>query len=175
MKTTGIVRRVDDLGRIVIPREYRRAYDIEIGDPMEISADENGIISLRRVDTGAEYRKAACALVGFLHDQFGFTALVCDRRRFIEGAGKKKSVFAGADISRGIAKAISSCESAAIEPHEIFGECADDFSYGYVCPVTGEHGAEGALVVLAERPFAEQHKHFIELSARLIANNMQKY
>ena len=63
MKTTGIVRRVDDLGRIVIPREYRRAYDIEIGDPMEISADENGIISLRRVDTGAEYRKAACALV----------------------------------------------------------------------------------------------------------------
>ena len=53
MKTTGIVRRVDDLGRIVIPREYRRAYEIEIGDPMEISADENGIITLKRVDTGS--------------------------------------------------------------------------------------------------------------------------
>ena len=57
MKTTGIVRRVDDLGRIVIPREYRRAYDIEIGDPMEITADENGIITLKRVDMGAEFKR----------------------------------------------------------------------------------------------------------------------
>ena len=175
MKTTGIVRRVDDLGRIVIPREYRRAYDIEIGDPMEISADENGTISLRRVDTAADYRKAASALVCFLYERFGFTALVCDRRRFIEGAGKKKSVFAEKDITREIAKVISSCESESIVPREALGECAEVFPYGYACPILGDHGAEGALVALAEQPVGEPQKQFIELSARLIANNMQKY
>lgn len=175
MKTTGIVRRVDDLGRIVIPREYRRAYDIEIGDPMEISADESGTISLRRVDTAADYRKAASALVSFLCERFGFTALVCDRRRFIEGSGRKKSVFVGTDISREIVKIINSCESENIVPHEVFGECADDFPYGYACPILGDHGAEGALVVLADRHVEDQQKQFIELSARLIANNMQKY
>ena len=39
MKHTGIIRRIDDLGRIVIPREIRRAYRIEEGDPLEISTD----------------------------------------------------------------------------------------------------------------------------------------
>lgn len=58
MRTTGIVRRVDDLGRIVIPREFRRAYDIGIGDPMEISADENGVITLKRVDMGRRIQKS---------------------------------------------------------------------------------------------------------------------
>lgn len=43
MKSTGIVRRIDDLGRIVIPKEIRRMYGIENGDPLEINVDENGI------------------------------------------------------------------------------------------------------------------------------------
>lgn len=49
MKATGIVRRVDDLGRIVIPRELRRVYRIEDGDPLEIFTDEKGII-IRKYD-----------------------------------------------------------------------------------------------------------------------------
>jgi AbrB family looped-hinge helix DNA binding protein len=39
MKATGIIRRIDDLGRIVIPKEIRRTYRIEEGDPLEISTD----------------------------------------------------------------------------------------------------------------------------------------
>jgi transcriptional pleiotropic regulator of transition state genes len=44
MKSTGIVRKVDDLGRITIPRELRRVLNIEIGDPMEIYSDEEKIV-----------------------------------------------------------------------------------------------------------------------------------
>lgn len=44
MKATGIVRRIDDLGRVVIPKELRRAYDIHEGDPLEIFVDAEGII-----------------------------------------------------------------------------------------------------------------------------------
>ena len=83
MRTTGIVRRVDDLGRIVIPREFRRAYDIGIGDPMEISADENGVITLKRVDMGAEFKRAADTAAEFLSEKFGWTVLACDRRKII--------------------------------------------------------------------------------------------
>ena len=43
MKTTGIVRRIDDLGRIVIPKEVRRALHIEEGDPLEIYVDNNTV------------------------------------------------------------------------------------------------------------------------------------
>lgn len=50
MKATGIIRRVDDLGRIVIPRKIRRTLDIREGDPMEIYTDNNAAIVLRKYD-----------------------------------------------------------------------------------------------------------------------------
>lgn len=49
MKATGIVRRIDDLGRVVIPKELRKAYDINEGDPLEIFVDKEGII-IRKYD-----------------------------------------------------------------------------------------------------------------------------
>lgn len=175
MKTTGIVRRVDDLGRIVIPREYRRAYEIEIGDPMEISADENGIITLKRVDTGAEYKKAAQVAVDFLYERLGFTALACNRRKFVAAAGRKKGVFEGREIGLEIIDAIDEFTPRKVASSALFGESAEQFSECYVCPVFGEHGSVGALVVLGEDAFTEDQRRIIDLSARLIANNMQKY
>ncbi len=44
MKATGIARRIDELGRIVIPKEIRRAYGLEEGDPLEIFTSEEGIV-----------------------------------------------------------------------------------------------------------------------------------
>lgn len=44
MKATGIVRRIDELGRVVLPKELRRTMDIKEGDPLEIYTDENGIV-----------------------------------------------------------------------------------------------------------------------------------
>ena len=48
MKATGIVRRVDDLGRVVIPKEIRRACNIREGDPLEIFLDEDGAAVFRK-------------------------------------------------------------------------------------------------------------------------------
>ena len=48
MKATGIVRRVDDLGRIVIPREIRRAMDIREGEPLEIYTNNEGCVMFRK-------------------------------------------------------------------------------------------------------------------------------
>jgi len=55
MKATGIVRRVDDLGRVVIPKELRRTLGIKDGDPLEIFTDDSGIW-LRKYDTGANLK-----------------------------------------------------------------------------------------------------------------------
>nr|WP_092074985.1 AbrB/MazE/SpoVT family DNA-binding domain-containing protein [Dendrosporobacter quercicolus]NSL49616.1 AbrB/MazE/SpoVT family DNA-binding domain-containing protein [Dendrosporobacter quercicolus DSM 1736]SDN25118.1 transcriptional pleiotropic regulator of transition state genes [Dendrosporobacter quercicolus] len=53
MKSTGIVRRVDDLGRVVIPKELRRNLDIKEGDPMEIYVENDRII-LRKYEPACE-------------------------------------------------------------------------------------------------------------------------
>lgn len=59
MKETGVIRKLDALGRIVIPREFRKRNHIEVGDPVEMHAMQNGDIVLRKVDTAARLRPAA--------------------------------------------------------------------------------------------------------------------
>lgn len=49
MKATGIVRRIDDLGRIVVPKEIRRTLRIREGDPLEIFTDREGEIILKNI------------------------------------------------------------------------------------------------------------------------------
>lgn len=174
MKTTGIVRRVDDLGRIVIPREYRRAYDIEIGDPMEITADENGIITLKRVDMGAEFKRAADTSAAFLAEKFGWTALACDRRRIISAYGKKHGIFSGKDITLKLSEIVAGYKPVFVVPTAALGESAEEYSACFVCPVTGAKGPEGALIALSDEDFSESETRIIELCARIVANNMQK-
>jgi len=64
MKATGIVRRIDDLGRVVIPKEIRRTLRIREGDPLEIFVDDDKII-LRRYDPACTFTGSAVDLVDF--------------------------------------------------------------------------------------------------------------
>lgn len=50
MKATGIIRRIDELGRIVIPKELRRTLHIKVGDPIEIFTADDGVIALRKYE-----------------------------------------------------------------------------------------------------------------------------
>lgn len=80
MKATGIVRRIDELGRIVIPKEIRRTCHLQEGDPMEIYLGEDGEIVLRKYDLEPEItslRTAATQLAGTIHgerERAAFTA-----------------------------------------------------------------------------------------------------
>ena len=80
MKATGIVRRLDDLGRIVIPKEIRRTCNLREGDPMELYLGEDDAIVLKKYDTEPEItalRTAATQLAGTIHgerERAAFTA-----------------------------------------------------------------------------------------------------
>ena len=78
MKATGIVRRIDDLGRIVIPKEIRRTCNLREGDPMELYLGENDAIVLKKYDTEPEItalRTAATQLAGTIQGE-------CERAAF---------------------------------------------------------------------------------------------
>ena len=84
MKPTGIVRRIDDLGRIVIPKEIRRTCHMREGDPMEIYLGEDGAIILQKYDTEPEItslRTAATKLAGTIQGE-------CERAAFTAWAEK---------------------------------------------------------------------------------------
>ena len=90
MKATGIVRRIDDLGRVVIPKEIRRTLKIREGMPMEIFTDVSGEVILKKYSPVGEMSTLAQAYAGVLVSLTGQAAAVCDTEQIIAVAGPAK-------------------------------------------------------------------------------------
>ena len=106
MKATGIVRRIDDLGRIVIPKEIRRTLRIRESDPLEIFTDREGEIILKKYSPIGEMTTFAKQYAESLAQVSGHAALICDRDQFIAISGGYKA-FMGKEISKQLEDAIS--------------------------------------------------------------------
>lgn len=90
MKATGIVRRIDDLGRVVIPKEIRRTLRIREGMPMEIFTDVSGGVILKKYSPVGEMSQLASAYAETLVHLTGHGAVVCDTEQIIAVAGSAK-------------------------------------------------------------------------------------
>ena len=94
MKATGIVRRIDDLGRVVIPKEIRRTMRIREGDPLEIYTDNNGEVIFKKYSPVGELAAFATQYAEALVKSTPFPVLICDRDHCIAAAGiSKKEVL----------------------------------------------------------------------------------
>ena len=94
MKATGIVRRIDDLGRVVIPKEIRRTMRIREGDPLEIFTDRDGEVIFKKYSPVGEMLEEAQGYCESLNKSAQIVVAVCDRDAVIACAGvPKKSVI----------------------------------------------------------------------------------
>jgi len=87
MKATGIVRRIDDLGRVVIPKEIRRTMRIREGDPLEIYTEKDGEVIFKKYSPMGELTDFAAQICESLHKTTGALAAICDRDSIIAVAG----------------------------------------------------------------------------------------
>ena len=87
MKATGIVRRIDDLGRVVIPKEIRRTMRIREGDPLEIYTDNDGEVIFKKYSPIGELSAFASKYAEVLSKIGGYPVVVCDRDHVISVAG----------------------------------------------------------------------------------------
>ena len=90
MRATGIVRRIDDLGRVVIPKEIRRTMRIREGDPLEIYTDSDGRVIFKKYSPLGELSNFAGQYADVLCRTGGHPVVVCDRDRVISVAGAPK-------------------------------------------------------------------------------------
>ncbi|MCR5816639.1 MAG: AbrB/MazE/SpoVT family DNA-binding domain-containing protein [Ruminococcus sp.] len=93
MKATGIVRRIDDLGRVVIPKEIRRTMRIREGDPLEIFTDSNGEVVLKKYSIMGELAEGADKAAQVISKLSGSPAVVFDRDHVVAAAGVHKREF----------------------------------------------------------------------------------
>lgn len=90
MKATGIVRRIDDLGRVVIPKEIRRTMRIREGDPLEIYTNASGEVIFKKYSPIGELSSVATQYAEALNDATDLNVLICDRDHCIAAAGVSK-------------------------------------------------------------------------------------
>jgi AbrB family transcriptional regulator (stage V sporulation protein T) len=90
MKATGIVRRIDDLGRIVIPKEIRRSFRIKEGDPLEIYTDADGEVIFKKYSPIGELSSFASQYAEVLHKDGGLPIAIMDNDHVIAVSGISK-------------------------------------------------------------------------------------
>ena len=90
MKATGIVRRIDDLGRVVIPKEIRRTLRIREGDPLEIFTSNDGEVIFKKYSPIGELSSFAGQYAEILHKTSGRPVVVCDRDHVVSVSGIPK-------------------------------------------------------------------------------------
>lgn len=99
MKATGIVRRIDDLGRVVIPKEIRRTMRIREGDPLEIYTDREGEVIFKKYSPIGELTGFASQYAETLHKICSMAVIICDRDAVIASAGVSRKEYADKRLS----------------------------------------------------------------------------
>jgi len=133
MKATGIVRRIDDLGRVVIPKEIRRTMRIREGDPLEIFTDREGEVIFKKYSPIGELSQFAAQYAETLHKTCSLAVVICDRDAVIATAGLPKREYTDRKLSREFEEIIEqrvlfssngSEEVAVVEGGQHFISCA---------------------------------------------------
>ena len=102
MKATGIVRRIDDLGRVVIPKEIRRTMRIREGDPLEIYTDRDGEVIFKKYSPIGELHAFASEYAETLQKTASMPIFICDRDAIITVAGASKREYVDRKISHAL-------------------------------------------------------------------------
>lgn len=159
MKATGIVRRIDELGRVVIPKEIRRTLRIREADPLEIYTDREGGIILKKYSPVGELSEHAGALSAALYATFQLPCAVCDRDVFVASAGLGKRDPAGKAVSTEIeAMMLTRTRIVSLTPDERRWPLLSEDDPAYRCaaivgvPVVTQGDAIGGMLLFSQKP-----------------------
>ena len=151
MKATGIVRRIDDLGRVVIPKEIRRTMRIREGDPLEIFTSKDGEVIFKKYSAVGDLANFAAEYADALYKTSGFSAAITDKDSVIavSGAGKKElSEKKVSDELENIMDKRASVTSKNIPKNKLLlSNEADKYFCHVVLPIISEGDTIGSVVL----------------------------
>ncbi len=153
MKATGIVRRIDDLGRVVIPKEIRRTMRIREGDPLEIFTDREGEVIFKKYSPIGELSAFAAQYAETLHKTCDLSVVICDRDSVVACAGVSKKEYSDKSLSREVEALIESRSLYAWkEGSEKLSVISDGGSHYVTCamPIISEGDIVGCVASLRD-------------------------
>lgn len=180
MKATGIVRRIDELGRLVIPKEIRKVLRIREGDPLEIFTSKEGEIILKKYSPMAELTEFAEQYASAISQSLGLPVAIADRDRVIAVAGMPKRELLGKPLHKDLEEAINDRRSVVARKGDskFIRLTSDDKDYeGQVVQIIISDGdAIGAVIVVvrdAGRKLGEIEQKTAAIAASFLGKQME--
>lgn len=178
MKATGIVRRIDDLGRVVIPKEIRRTLRIREGDPLEIFVAREGEVILKKYSPINELGHFAQEYAEALFDSLHHPILICDRDEFIAVAGESKKDYLNKNIGSPLEKIMedrtlsSETETSTLEVLQGTDKELDSYC---ISPIIANGDPIGCVMIFSEddKRISEVEEKAIETAASFLAKQME--
>jgi AbrB family transcriptional regulator, stage V sporulation protein T len=182
MKATGIVRRIDDLGRVVVPKEIRRTLRIREGDPLEIFTDREGEIILKKYSPIGELGQFAKQYADSLAQTTGHIIAISDKDQFVAASGSMKRELLSKAVTHELEQVINERESfiAAKEDKNFIRIVADDdtdYTYQVIWPIIAEGDAIGSVIILTKDPkvkFGDVENKLASTAAYFLGRQMEQ-
>ena len=167
MKATGIVRRIDDLGRVVVPKEIRRTLRIREGDPLEIFTDREGEIILKKYSPIGELGNLAKLYAESLSQTMGCTVCITDTDQVVtrDLVGKKdlQEQFIGQELGEALKERSQIlAKNGDVSYIKVTAEMKDYYDE-VICPIICEGDVIGAVVLLSR----DEKRRFGEVEQRV--------
>ena len=181
MKATGIVRRIDDLGRVVIPKEIRRTLRLREGTPLEIFTDREGEIILKKYSPMVELAAFAVQYAEAMAQSTGLMVCMTDRDQVIAVSGGPKKDYLQKPVSRQLENIITEGMNVqAVKEDKAYVPLIMDEPEGVtaeaIVPIICEGDAIGAVAILSREPkakFGETEMKLVSTAAGFLGRQME--
>ena len=172
MKSTGVFRRIDNMGRIVIPKEIRKNLKIKDGESLEIFIDDDAVV-LKKYSYMCDLHDIAQNCSDSFYDVINKEILITDLNKIIAVSGSLKKKYLGKEISKYLGNIINRSRITVEDTKpgiELIDKVHEESKY-VICSVVVSGDAVGAVIIL----FDDQISDTIEKTASFIAKFLGKH
>lgn len=183
MKATGVVRRIDDLGRIVIPKEIRKTLRIKEGDPLEIFTDREGQVILKKYSPIGELSEFATEYAETLAKTTGHIACITDKDTVIAVSGASKKEYLEQSISKDLEKIMDDKEAYISKENNDISIPVTQNDYKekknnsqVVYPIISDGDVIGSVILLSKdesTKMSEVEKKVVQSAASFLGTQME--
>lgn len=182
MKATGIVRRIDDLGRVVVPKEIRKTLRIREGDPLEIFTDREGEIILKKYSPMGEMSGFAKQYANSLAGALGCTVCISDQDQIVAAAGVGKKELQDRHISKQLENLMETRSQQMASAGErqyikLTKDGEEDYANQVIVPIISDSDVIGSVALLDKndkKKFGETEQKLADCAANFLGSQMEQ-
>ena len=176
MKATGMIRRIDELGRIVIPKEIRKSYSIRVGDEIEIYAEDGGLLVMRKHSRIDDRLVSFGGVAEAIYRSLGGSVILADTDKILAVSGAYKARYEGNVLTEDIVSIVSRRRGSVLKGDNIVDIIDDDpreYTCCYVSPIVASGDLYGSLIMLADDIDITLVSAVLDSAARFLALSLE--